>query len=81
MEIQRIYLFPKYHGTGAGDALFNKAFEVAHEYRSHFVWLEIWEQNHRGIKFCRKNGFKIFDSHIFMMGDEIQNNILMRIHI
>jgi ribosomal protein S18 acetylase RimI-like enzyme len=41
------------------------------------MWLGVWENNHRAIKFYHDFGFKKFDSHIYVMGDDPQNDWMM----
>jgi len=38
----------------------------------------VWEHNIKAIAFYKKFGFEQFGSHIFMLGDDIQTDILMR---
>ncbi|WP_215222573.1 GNAT family N-acetyltransferase [Echinicola shivajiensis] len=56
--------------------LYNKAIELAEEKDVEYVWLGVWEQNPRAIRFYEKNGFKAFDKHVFKLGnDETKNEI------
>ncbi len=42
------------------------------------IWLGVWEENPKAIRFYEKNGFVPFSRHIFKMGDEEQTDIMMR---
>jgi len=42
------------------------------------VWLGVWEENPRAIKFYKKNGFVEFDKHTFVLGEDEQTDILMK---
>ena len=42
------------------------------------MWLGVWEENKRAIRFYQKNGFVEFDKHIFILGKDAQTDILMR---
>ncbi|OYY07322.1 MAG: GNAT family N-acetyltransferase, partial [Sphingobacteriia bacterium 35-36-14] len=46
-----------------------------------FIWLGVWEKNSRAIRFYEKNGFKIFSSHLFTLGNDIQTDLLMKLEI
>ncbi len=81
LEIERIYVLKKYHGKKVGQLLYDKAIEVAHDKKSSYVWLGVWENNERAISFYRKNGFTAFDKHIFMLGDDEQTDIMMRLFL
>ncbi|MGV2488753.1 UNVERIFIED_CONTAM: GNAT family N-acetyltransferase, partial [Bacillus mycoides] len=41
----------------------------------------VWEENHRAIKFYEKNGFKIFGKHDFVLGEDVQTDLLMKMKI
>ena len=41
------------------------------------IWLGVWEKNISAIKFYRKLGFKIFSSHDFQLGDDLQTDLMM----
>ncbi|WP_407429674.1 GNAT family N-acetyltransferase, partial [Arcticibacter sp.] len=69
LEIERIYVLAAYHGHKVGQILYNKAMQVAEERKSPFVWLGVWEKNPRAIRFYEKNGFVVFDKHVFKLGD------------
>ena len=46
-----------------------------------YLWLGVWEKNEKAIRFYEKNNFKIFSSHEFKMGDEIQTDFLMKLNL
>lgn len=59
--------------------LYEKAIERAKDINAEFVWLGVWEQNPRAIRFYEKNGFKAFDKHIFRLGNDEQIDIMMKL--
>jgi len=81
LEIERIYVLNAYHGKKVGQLLYDKALEVASHLAKTSVWLGVWEKNPRAIRFYEKNGFEAFGTHGFKMGDDEQNDILMRMHL
>jgi ribosomal protein S18 acetylase RimI-like enzyme len=78
LEIERIYVLEAYHGLKVGQALYDKAIEIARALHSAYVWLGVWEKNTRAIRFYEKNGFVAFDKHLFRLGDEEQTDIMMK---
>ncbi|MCD8741013.1 GNAT family N-acetyltransferase [Mucilaginibacter roseus] len=78
LEIERIYVLATYHGKKVGQLLYNKAMQVAHDLKCNYVWLGVWEQNPRAIRFYEKTGFVPFDKHIFRLGGEEQTDIMMK---
>lgn len=78
LEIERIYVLQDYHGKKIGQILYEKAIKTAMDMEADYVWLGVWEENLRAIKFYKKNGFVEFDKHIFVLGDDEQTDILMK---
>lgn len=78
LEIERLYVLKQYHRQQIGQALLNYALAVAYEKSVDYVWLGVWEHNHKAIAFYKKNGFIAFGKHDFILGKDIQTDILMR---
>ena len=78
LEIERIYVLKEYHGKKAGQFLYEHAIQIAETNKVNFVWLGVWEENHRAISFYKKNGFVEFDKHIFVLGTDEQTDIMMK---
>lgn len=78
VEIERIYVLREFHGKNIGQLLYDKAIEFSKGKKADFVWLGVWEENQRAIRFYEKNGFVAFDKHIFRLGEDEQTDIMMR---
>lgn len=78
LEIERIYVKSSHHGKKVGQMLYEKALFTAEQLNKETIWLGVWEENPRAIRFYEKNGFLAFDQHIFKMGDDEQTDIMMR---
>ncbi|WP_459212099.1 GNAT family N-acetyltransferase [Aquimarina rhabdastrellae] len=81
LEIQRIYVLKDFYGKKIGQLMYEKAIAIAKQKKVDYVWLGVWEENHRAISFYKKNGFKAFDKHIFKLGDDEQTDIMMKLEI
>jgi ribosomal protein S18 acetylase RimI-like enzyme len=81
MELERIYILKAYYGKGYGQLLLDKAIELAKRFGVQYVWLGVWEHNHRAVAFYKKNNFEVFGDHIFQFGSEAQTDWLMRKYI
>ena len=79
MEIERIYVLNGYHGHDFGQTLFDKALQRAIEENISYLWLGVWEENKRAVNFYKKNGFVVFDQHIFKFGPEDQIDLMMKL--
>ena len=81
LEIERIYVSKEFHGKKVGQLLYDKAIEIAKEKNVDYVWLGVWEENHRALSFYRKNGFTEFDKHIFKLGNDEQTDLMMKLKL
>lgn len=78
IEIERIYVKSDFHGKKVGQLLYDKALETALELEKEYIWLGVWEENPKAIRFYEKNGFEAFDKHVFVVGTDEQIDILMK---
>jgi len=81
LEIERIYVLKEFHGKKVGQLLFDKAIAIAKEQHVAYIWLGVWENNKRALQFYTKNGFVEFDQHVFVLGDEAQTDIMMKLKL
>ena len=81
LEIERIYVLKDYHGKKVGQLLFDKAIAIAKEQQVAYVWLGVWEENKRALQFYTKNRFVEFDQHVFVLGNEAQTDIMMKLEL
>jgi len=81
VEIERIYVLNAFQGKSFGQALFGKATEIAREKGADYVWLGVWEENLKAINFYKKNGFVVFDKHLFKLGDDVQTDLMMKLEL
>lgn len=81
LEIERIYVLKAFHGKKVGQLLYDKAIQIAKDKKSDYIWLGVWEKNHRAISFYRKNDFTEFDKHIFKLGNDEQTDLMMKLKL
>lgn len=81
VEIERIYVPKEFHGQNVGQLLYEKAIQVAKQKEADYVWLGVWEENKRALSFYTKNGFIAFDKHIFVLGNDPQTDIMMKLQL
>lgn len=78
IEIERIYVLQAFHGKKVAQTLYQKAIDIAYDQRAKWVWLGVWEENYRALRFYEKNGFKTFGKHAFRLGNDEQTDLLMK---
>ena len=78
IEIERIYVKKMFLGKKVGKSLLEHAFDLAKQNQLDFIWLGVWEENHRAIHFYNQFDFEEYDKHVFMLGKDSQTDILMK---
>ena len=78
LELERIYVSGKFQGHGFGRYLMEQALHIARERSKDYVWLGVWEKNERALRFYGRNGFYKMGTHSFVMGEDVQNDYIMR---
>jgi GNAT superfamily N-acetyltransferase len=78
IEIERIYSCKEYIGKSVGKTLMDTCLKIAKEEGHKVAWLGVWEHNARAISFYTKWGFEPFGTHPFLLGTDLQTDILMK---
>lgn len=81
LELERIYVLKEYQGKKTGQFLLDAARSIAVENDLDYLWLGVWDKNTNAQKFYAKNGFVPFGNHVFMLGDDEQQDILLRLNL
>jgi ribosomal protein S18 acetylase RimI-like enzyme len=78
IEIARIYTVHRVAGKGVGSAMMKKCIGIANDLKREIIWLGVWKQNLRAIQFYIKWGFEKFAEHDFVLGNDVQQDWLMK---
>lgn len=78
IEVERIYIRKAYKGKGFGTTLLNHAVQLAKDKKKNYIWLGVWEKNTAAISFYTNMGFHETGYHLYKMGDEFQNDLIMK---
>jgi ribosomal protein S18 acetylase RimI-like enzyme len=81
LEVERVYVLKEFQGIKVGQLLFNKAISIAKVIEADYLWLGVWEENLKAINFYKKNGLEAFGQHKFMLGNDVQTDILMKLKV
>ena len=76
-EVERLYADRTWHGLGVGAALMRACIDEAHEWGCGVIWLGVWERNPRAIAFYEKTGFTTVGRQTFLLGNDIQHDLVM----
>jgi uncharacterized protein (DUF1697 family)/ribosomal protein S18 acetylase RimI-like enzyme len=77
VEIVRLYADRPCIGRGVGAALMTRCLYEAAARECGVVWLDVWERNPRAIAFYAKWGFEVVGEQDFLLGDDVQHDLLM----
>jgi len=79
LELERIYVKPEHQGKKIGQFLLDEAISIGRTGGFPYLWLGVWEKNEAAIRFYYRHGFRQFSSHTFMLGNEPQTDLLMKL--
>ena len=77
VELRRIYVDRSFHGTGLAHDLMARVLQTAAIHDSEALWLGVWEQNPRAIRFYGRLGFSEVGDHAFLLGNDPQRDLIM----
>ena len=72
-ELARFYVDPAYHGSGLAQRQIQHMFSLTAE-RADGVWLGVWKENPRAIRFYEKAGMRDVGETSFLLGDDLQQD-------
>jgi diamine N-acetyltransferase len=78
IEVARIYALNKAIGKGVGKALMQECINKAVELQMKWIWLGVWDKNERALAFYERWGFQRFGEHQFLLGTDLQTDLLMK---
>ena len=64
-KLERFYLLKDYYGKGLASQLLNFNGKISQENNQKGIWLAVWIENHRAIRFYTKNNFRKVGSYDF----------------
>ena len=77
LQIVRLYARQRVLGRGIGAALMQRALAEAAGRGKDAVWLGVWDRNERAIRFYESWGFHRVGSQPFLLGSDLQNDLVM----
>ena len=79
IELRQLYVLKEHHGTGIAVALTDWALEQAREQGIEELYLTVYTDNHRAKRFYERYGFEAVGRYDFMVGDQADEDIIMRL--
>ena len=72
-KLDRLYLLKAYLGQQLGSKLFDYNIQLSQEKNQNGIWLAVWVENKRAIRFYTKSGFKIVGKYNFKISETRSN--------
>lgn len=64
-KLERLYLLKDFYDRKLGVSLFNFILQLSKKANQSGMWLYVWKENERAVKFYKKAGFEIIDNADF----------------
>ncbi|MFZ1799972.1 MAG: GNAT family N-acetyltransferase [Chitinophagaceae bacterium] len=81
IELERFYVLRKYHGQKLGFFCMKFCIQESASGNYDVLWLGVWKKNEKAIRFYKAMGFEIYSEHIFLFGEDPQEDFLMKLNI
>lgn len=78
IELQRLYVSPELKRGGIGSILMSECLDIARTGGHDVIWLGVWEHNYPARRFYEAKGFEYCGEHEFVMGKDVQTDLLMQ---
>ncbi len=76
--LDQIYILNEHHGTGIAHALMDWAINEARQRGAEELYLTVYIDNHRARRFYDRYGFEHVGRYAFMVGEQADEDIIMR---
>jgi GNAT superfamily N-acetyltransferase len=76
--IDQLYVLQNHHGTGIAQALMDWAIAEARRRGAKALYLTVFNENHRAIRFYERYGFEAVGRYDFMVGNQADEDVIMR---
>jgi diamine N-acetyltransferase len=77
IHIKRFYILEEWTGQKLGDVLMARCLEYVRHSGFETVWLTVWRNNERAIRFYKRWGFRNAGVYDFVVGRDIQEDFLL----
>jgi ribosomal protein S18 acetylase RimI-like enzyme len=81
IELEKIYVLQSHLGSGAGKVLMDYAINFSKDQQYDQLFLGVWEENKRAVRFYEKNGFEVFTTRAFTLGSTVCDDFMMKLDL
>lgn len=72
-KFERIYLLKDFYGLGLGELLLEHNIEIAKLHKQKGLWLFVWTENEKGLRFYQKSKFTPIGRYDFKISEQHSN--------
>jgi GNAT superfamily N-acetyltransferase len=76
--LDQLYILKPYHGVGIAHALMDWTLEEARRRGAARLYLTVYVENHRALRFYDRYGFEAVGRYDFMVGNHADEDVIMR---
>ena len=80
-ELRQLYVLGPWHGAGIAPELMAWALAEARRRGAEELYLSVFVDNHRASRFYARHGFEAVGRYDFMVGDQADEDIVMRLRL
>lgn len=80
-ELRQLYILDEWHGSGIARVLMEWALEEARRRGVRELLLTVYTDNHRAKRFYERYGFEAVGPYAFMVGEQADEDIIMRLRL
>ncbi|WP_310469040.1 GNAT family N-acetyltransferase [Sphingomonas sp.] len=80
-EIGQLYVAARWHGSGVAAALMEWALGEARRRGARELYLSVFIDNHRARRFYQRYGFTVHGPNVFMVGNQADEDVLMKLEL
>jgi GNAT superfamily N-acetyltransferase len=78
LELRQLYVLEPWHGSGVGAALMEWALGEAARREVRELYLTVYTDNHRALRFYQRYGFEAIGRYDFMVGSQADEDNIMK---
>ena len=78
LEVERIYVLQGFQGMRIGQWMMEEIKNIGISRNKNYLWLGVWEENVKAVRFYERHGFVKFGKHPYYIGKDRQMDWLMR---
>ena len=81
IELRQLYVLKDWHGTGIARELTDWFLAEARQRGAQEIYLTVYTDNHRARRFYERYGFEVVGPYAFMVGEQADEDVIMRLRL